>query len=55
MHTIQKGQVEVCLGTGFFQKKPVPKQKLTAFVYCKYCQNMVVLISNKRQSGNRTN
>ena len=55
MHTIQKGQVEVCLGTGFFQKKPVPKQKLTAFVYCKYCQNMVVLISNRRQSGNRTN
>ena len=47
-HTIQKGQEEVCLGTGFFQKNPVPKQKLTAFVYCKYCQNMVVLISNKR-------
>ena len=55
MYTIQKGQVEVCLGTGFFQKNSVPKQKLTAFVYCKYCQNMVVLISNKRQSGNRTN
>ena len=33
IHTIQKGQVEVCLGTGFFLKNSVPKQKFTTFVY----------------------
>ena len=31
IHTIQKGQVEVCLGTGFFQKKPRPQTEIDSF------------------------
>lgn len=31
IYTIQKGQVEVCLGTGFFQKKPRPQTEIDSF------------------------
>ena len=35
IHTIQKGQVEVCLGTGFFFEKTRPQTKIYNFCLLK--------------------